>query len=91
MSNKKKAKKLRTPNVAAKAAVATQTAAGQAASTQARGGGAEPAMQPRLSRAAPAGPVATFDYTYVKKDLARIGILAASFIVVLVALSFFIH
>lgn len=30
------------------------------------------------------------DYTYVKKDLARIGTLAGFFIVVLVALSFFL-
>lgn len=31
------------------------------------------------------------DYTYVKKDLARIGTLAAFFIVVLIALSFFLR
>ncbi|MGB8980823.1 MAG: hypothetical protein WCC12_03020 [Anaerolineales bacterium] len=31
------------------------------------------------------------DYTYVKKDLARIGTLAGFFIVVLVALSFFLR
>ena len=31
------------------------------------------------------------DYTYVKKDLARIGILAGSFIAILVVLSFFLH
>lgn len=31
------------------------------------------------------------DYTYVKKDLARIGTLASFFIVVLVALSFFLR
>ena len=30
------------------------------------------------------------DYTYVKKDLARIGTLAGFFIIVLVALSFFL-
>ncbi|MCI0554447.1 MAG: hypothetical protein L0287_26160 [Anaerolineae bacterium] len=30
------------------------------------------------------------DYTHVKKDLARIGMLAGFFIVVLVALSFFL-
>ncbi len=30
------------------------------------------------------------DYTYVKKDLARIGTLAGFFIVVLIALSFFL-
>jgi hypothetical protein len=31
------------------------------------------------------------DYTYVKKDLARIGTLAGFFIVVLVVLSFFLR
>ena len=31
------------------------------------------------------------DYTYVKKDLTRIGILAGSFILVLVVLSFFLR
>lgn len=30
------------------------------------------------------------DYTYIKKDLKRIGILAGSFVVILVALSFII-
>jgi len=30
------------------------------------------------------------DYTYVKRDLTRIGILAGSFFVVLIVLSFFI-
>lgn len=31
------------------------------------------------------------DYTYIKGDLRRIGILAGSFFVLLVALSFFLH
>jgi hypothetical protein len=31
------------------------------------------------------------DYTYVKKDLKRIGILAGSFFVILVVLSFFLR
>ncbi len=31
------------------------------------------------------------DYTHVKKDLARIGMLAGFFIIVLVALSFFLQ
>jgi len=31
------------------------------------------------------------DYTHVKKDLARIGMLAGFFIIVLVALSFFLR
>ncbi|HUI88884.1 MAG TPA: hypothetical protein VLX61_09175 [Anaerolineales bacterium] len=30
------------------------------------------------------------DYTHIKRDLARIGILAASFFVILIALSFFL-
>jgi hypothetical protein len=30
------------------------------------------------------------DYTYVKRDLSRIGVLAGSFLVILVALSFFL-
>ena len=87
MSNKKKPKKLRTPNVSAKAM--TAAAAAPSAPAQARGGGQELAATPRISRAAPA-PQANFDYTYVKKDLTRIGTLAAGFIAVLVVLSFFI-
>lgn len=31
------------------------------------------------------------DYTYVKKDLTRIGILAGSFFIVLIVLSFFLR
>jgi hypothetical protein len=31
------------------------------------------------------------DYSYVKKDLARIGILAGSFFIILVVLSFFLR
>jgi hypothetical protein len=31
------------------------------------------------------------DYSYVKKDLRRIGILAGSFVLILVILSFFLH
>jgi hypothetical protein len=31
------------------------------------------------------------DYTYIRRDLRRIGMLAAGFFVVLVALSFFLH
>jgi hypothetical protein len=40
----------------------------------------------RLTTAAEFNP----DYTYVRKDLRRIAILASSFIVVLIALSFFL-
>jgi hypothetical protein len=88
MSNKKKPKKLRTPNVptqAANVAAATATA-------PARSGGQELASPARQGRAVPAATVsqANFDYTYVKKDLSRIAVLAGSFIVILVVLSFFI-
>ena len=31
------------------------------------------------------------DYTYIKRDLRRIGVLAGGFFVVLIALSFFLH
>ena len=31
------------------------------------------------------------DYTYVKRDLKRIGILAGSFFAILIVLSFFLH
>jgi hypothetical protein len=50
----------------------------------AMGGGAEPAS-PR-AEAAPA-----FDYTIIKRDLTRIGLLAGSLIAILVVLSFFIR
>jgi hypothetical protein len=86
MSNKKKPKKLRTPNVPMR----TAGAASSTAPAQARGGGQEVASQPRFARAVPAATQANFDYTYVKKDLSRIGVLAGSFIVILVILSFFI-
>ncbi len=78
MSNKKKPKKLRTPNLAA---------AGLLAAAEGRGGGAETAAPMRPS---PAGETrrTEFDYTYVRQDLRRILILAGSLIVVLVALSF---
>lgn len=49
-----------------------------------------PAAAPaRVSRSA----VVEFnpDYTYVKKDLAKIGIMAGSFITILVILSFFLR
>jgi hypothetical protein len=87
MSNKKKPKKLRTPNVTA----AMVAPAAPAVAAQARGGGQELAAGARVSRTAPAAATTVFDYTYVKKDLSRIAILAAGFIVALVALSFFIH
>jgi len=83
MSNKKKPKKLRTPNVLAQNAAPAATAA-----TIESRGAPSPARVTRMSPAASA--TSNFDYTYVKKDLSRIGVLAASFIVVLVVLSFFI-
>jgi len=88
MSNKKKPKKLRTPNVPLKAA----NAAAALAPTPARSGGQELAGPARQGRAVPAAAVAqtNFDYTYVKKDLSRIAVLAGSFIVILVVLSFFV-
>lgn len=44
-----------------------------------------------IRMAAPAAPVEfNPDYTTVKKDLSRIGILAGSFFVLLIVLSFFI-
>lgn len=78
MSNKKKPKKLRTPNLAA---------AGLLVVTEGRGGGAETqaALRPES-----AGETRRpeFDYTHVRQDLRRILILAGSLIAVLVALSF---
>ncbi len=47
---------------------------------------AQPAGPSRLTTAAEFDP----DYTYVVKDLRRIGILVVSFVIVLVVLSFFI-
>ncbi len=41
----------------------------------------------------PAARVAEFnpDYTHIRRDLGRIGMLAGGFFVILIALSFFIH
>jgi hypothetical protein len=50
------------------------------------GGGLESSSAPR---AAPG--TAQFDYTYVRQDLRRIGLLAGSIIAILVVLSFFIN
>jgi len=87
MSNKKKPKKLRTPNVLAQNAAPAATAA----AIESRGAGRDTASPARVTRMSPAAAATSnFDYTYVKKDLSRIGVLAASFIVVLVVLSFFI-
>ncbi len=73
MSKVKKARKLRRPNIPM--AVGPITAAG---------GGEEAAATVRPVRA----ETVNFDYTHIKKDLTRIGILAASFILLLVGLSF---
>jgi hypothetical protein len=79
MSNKKKPKKLRTPNLAA---------AGVLTSAQARGGGAETTATARPAVATGEPRRVEFDYTYVRQDLRRILLLAGSLVVVLVALSF---
>ena len=79
MSNKKKPKKLRTPNL---------VGAGLVAAAEAKGGGAETATVARAG-ALPAEPRRVeFDYTYVRQDLRRILLLAGSLLVVLIALSF---
>jgi hypothetical protein len=86
-TNKRKSKKLRRPNVPMGAAMRPLAGA-----PEARGGGLETAAAPaRATAARPDAGRASFDYTYVKKDLRRIGILAGSFIAGLVALSFFIR
>lgn len=79
MSKQKKAKKARRPNIPM--AVGPSLAAG---------GGME-----GVGVSARSGIETTqttnFDYTHIRKDLMRIGILAGSFIVILVVLSFFIR
>ena len=82
MSKIRKAKRLRRPNVPLAVGPIAQRPAG----TAAVGGGAETVAGPGPSRSEPV-PVA-FDYTHIKKDLKRIGVLAGSFIVILVVLSF---
>jgi len=79
MSNKKKPKKLRTPNLAA---------AGVLRAAEGQGGGAETAGAMRAAPAAGEARRPEFDYTYVRQDLRRILLLAGSLIVVIVALSF---
>ncbi|MGQ0605195.1 MAG: hypothetical protein ACT4QE_26255 [Anaerolineales bacterium] len=76
MSKIRKARKLRTPNVP----VSTGPIVSSGVSAElARAGSIN-------ETAAPA-----FDYSETRKDLKRIGILAASFIAILVALSFFVR
>ena len=89
MSNKKKPKKLRTPKVPSGQG-ATTTVAAAPAPVRSMG---QPLPSPsRQMRAAPAAAAAqtNFDYTYVKKDLSWIAVLAGSFIAILIVLSFFI-
>ena len=50
------------------------------------GGGLEMSRDIPASRSESAQ--VTFDYTHIRKDLARIGVLAGSFIAILVVLSF---
>ena len=77
MSKIKKAKKLRRPNI--------PMASGAA---MAAGGGMEAARESQPGRSDTA--TVTFDYTHIRRDLTRILILAGSFFVVLVVLSFII-
>ena len=81
MSKQKKARKDRRPNIAPQVNV-------EAAKVQ----NVAPEMPaaPAAERK-PAAAGAVFNYTYVKKDLTRIGILAGSFITILVILSFFLN
>jgi hypothetical protein len=79
MSKVRKAKKLRQPNVPM-----------STGPTIAVGGGAERAAEARSS-ARPEAGLPEFDYTNTRKDLTRIGILAGTFITILVILSFFIR
>ncbi len=81
MSKQKKSKKERRPNLYA--------GASSSVAPQGLGGGAEAPVVAAASVERKSGP--TFDYTHVKKDLTRIGILAGSFITVLVVLSFFLN
>ena len=73
----KKARKARRPNIP------LSTGPGGAA-----GGGIE--MRADQGAGRKTGQVVAFNYTHIKKDLTRIGILAASFIAILVVLSFFL-
>jgi hypothetical protein len=75
MSKIRKARKLRTPNVPL--AVGPTNLVSDNPATPIRG--SSPAAEP------------TFDYTYTRKDLTRIGLLAGTFITILVILSFFIR
>ena len=93
MSNTKKSKKNRTPNVPklgvrlAPPGTTGAPAPVQVSPARARAGSG---LALRTARPAAAAP-AEFDYTYIKQDLRRIAVLAGGFIVVLIGLSFFIR
>ncbi len=78
MSKQKKVRRDRRPNIST--AINVPVAVGPT--------GADSPRPPAPDRKT-TGPV--FDYTHVKKDLTRIGILAASFITIFVILSFFLN
>ena len=93
MSNTKKSKKNRTPNVpkmGVRLASPAASAAPAPVSTSPARARSVPGLTLRGARPAAAAP-AEFDYTYIKQDLRRIAVLAGGFIVILVGLSFFIH
>ncbi len=75
MSKIRKARKLRTPNTPLTVGPTTPVSESTAANSRSPGPAAEP----------------MFDYTHTKKDLTRIGLLAGTFIMILVILSFFIR
>jgi hypothetical protein len=75
MSKQKKAKKDRRPNVPL--------------AMNAAGGGLE--MPAAAARPAMRREAVQFNYTHIRKDLGRIAVLAVSFIVLLVVLSFFLN
>ena len=93
MSNTKKSKKNRTPNVP-KMGVRLAPPGTTAAPAPVRVSPARPrtasGLTLRTARPVAAAP-AEFDYTYIRQDLRRIAILAGSFIVILIGLSFFIR
>jgi hypothetical protein len=93
MSNTKKSKKNRTPNVpklGVRLASPGTTAAPAPVEVSAARPHAASGLTLRTARPIAAAPV-EFDYTYIKQDLRRIAVLAGGFIVILIGLSFFIH
>ena len=80
MSAKKKPKKLRRPNIVVPASMS--------GAIEARAGGAETVASSAAGRA---DTRALFDYTHVKQDMRRIGLLAGVCVTVLVVLSFIIR